>query len=144
MHLNIMLLASFLGLAAALRRGCRHDTEKPEEGFYYVENNDKLETVAQDFCTTPDIIKQWNAITDLTPSTNIRVPCRERKRDCMGDNDNNNGDYTTLLGDKVSDIAKDFCTDPKTIEDMNKNIIRKGEDIIDADWSLRVPCPFNT
>lgn len=142
MRLNTILIASFLGLAAAQRRVCQPDPNVQGQGTYTVSQADSLLVIAQDFCTNPGVIQNLNGIQDVTPGSSIKVPCRVRARDCVGYKENDNGLYTVVSGDTLYLLAQDFCTTIETIQGLNSDLI-KNVNFIDVNWQLTVPCAFH-
>ena len=141
----VVFPTSFLGMTSALRRSCKHNPNNYGEGWYYTVAGDTATILAADFCTRPEIIKQWNNVGENIPAgINIKVPCRERSRDCRRNDVNGwgNGAYTVKSGDTLIAIASDFCTDYQSLFGMNLNEIENA-DSIRVGQVIGVPCSFN-
>jgi len=148
MRVNVVFaLTSMLGMTEALRRGCRVNRNNRGEGWYYTAPGDTLAIVAADFCTTPQIINQWSGRNDapnapLPGGINLKVPCRERRRDCRRNTPDGFGAYVIVSGDTLDDISRDFCTDSDTVTRQNSHRIQ-DKNIIFPGWQIQVPCSWN-
>ncbi|KAM0281417.1 hypothetical protein ACHAQH_003540 [Verticillium albo-atrum] len=138
----LLVLAAFFGPSAAFRRGCRRSGEG--EGWYRTTNQDSLDVIAADFCTSPATIRQWNNINNIRPGMDLKVSCRwnaGRQRDCQK-NSARDGAYVVVGGDNLQDIAYDFCTTSDVLQRMNLDKIT-NKDVIKTGWVIQVPCSWN-
>ncbi|EKD11873.1 uncharacterized protein L3040_009044 [Drepanopeziza brunnea f. sp. 'multigermtubi'] len=139
---NFLWLASFLGVATALRRGCRPDTKSDTgAGFYTFTVLDTWISVAGDFCTNQVEMQKMNPGISFEPGDICYVPCKVRTRDCSRIPGSNDGYYTVVEGDEVTPVAEDFCS---TVEDLTSN----NPDAITSNTLtpgtiLKVPCSWN-
>ncbi|KAJ5054512.1 uncharacterized protein L3040_000783 [Drepanopeziza brunnea f. sp. 'multigermtubi'] len=143
---NLLLIASFLGVATALRRGCRVDNSGAAgtsgTGFYTFTANDRLDAVAADFCSNEGNLRNLNPGVSFSAGTFIRVPCKVRQRDCAKIPNSSNGYYKIVSGDQLRFIADDFCTSTTVLQNMNSDVI-KNINAIFPDDILQVPCAWN-
>ncbi|KAI9055402.1 hypothetical protein LZ554_000356 [Drepanopeziza brunnea f. sp. 'monogermtubi'] len=139
---NLLLLASILGVASALRRGCRPEQGNTGLGFYTIVGSDTLGVVAADFCTDSPNLLNYNSGVSFVPGAFYKVPCRARTRDCGRIKGSENGYYTIVSGDQLRFIAEDFCTTVAELQRMNSDLI-KNPDSIQAGWIIQVPCSWN-
>ncbi|EKD15783.1 uncharacterized protein L3040_003143 [Drepanopeziza brunnea f. sp. 'multigermtubi'] len=139
---NLFLLASFLGAATAFRRTCRPDLtgDVRGTGFYTKTATDLDRDVATDFCTTVPELRVMNPEFPSKAGDIFRVPCKIRKRDCSRIPTNENGYYTVVEGDYLSDISIDFCTDTRNLAKLNPDLANTN---LAPGMVLEVPCPFN-
>ncbi|KAI3531378.1 hypothetical protein CABS01_13884 [Colletotrichum abscissum] len=138
----LLVMAATLGSTAALRRSCKHT--KASEGWYYTTSSDTLDILAADFCTSPQVIKEWNNIQNIKTGMNLKVPCHwnaGKQRDCAK-NSAYDGAYVVVSGDTLNKIAYDFCTTADVLQQKNSGLI-KNKDLIYPDWVIQVPCSFN-
>ncbi|EGY23742.1 uncharacterized protein VDAG_05180 [Verticillium dahliae VdLs.17] len=139
-----VLFTAFLGPAAAYRRTCSHTGKG--EGWYIIRRGDNFNAVAADFCTSTNVLTEWNhisTITDNMVNTKIKVPCRwnaGKQRDCLKDQKSSNGWYHIVSGDELKDIAYDFCTTSGSLAGMNGI---SNPDYIKANTDIVVPCSWN-
>ncbi|EKD21779.1 uncharacterized protein L3040_005289 [Drepanopeziza brunnea f. sp. 'multigermtubi'] len=147
---NNFLIASFLGVATALRRGCSPDINSGSPmaagtGFYTIVESDTIEIVAADFCTDVPTLERINHYPEATFSKgNIyRVPCRARNRDCARIQGSDKGYYTINEGDMLKGIAEDFCTSTENLEALNPDLIKFAPDDMPLGDRLKVPCSWN-
>ncbi|EMD61843.1 hypothetical protein GGP41_002655 [Bipolaris sorokiniana] len=143
----VFVLTSLLGMTDALRRSCRYNPQNWGEGWYYTASGDTLNTVAADFCVSPNVVAQWSGRHDdfnarLPSGINLRLPCRSRRRDCRRNSPNRDGAYVIVSGDTLNSIAGDFCTTANTLAAKNSHLI-KNKDSIRTGWVIQVPCGFN-
>ncbi|EKD18091.1 uncharacterized protein L3040_007728 [Drepanopeziza brunnea f. sp. 'multigermtubi'] len=142
---NNLLLASFLGVATALRRTCWTDpaSDLPRTGFYSMTNLDTWSNVAADFCTSVTNLQNLNPNPPITTHNYIRVPCRyPRIRDCSRIPGTDYGYYTVVDGeeDQLTSIGQDFCSDVDELADLNPDITMY---MVSSGMVLKVPCSWN-
>lgn len=144
MYSSILItLAALLAPSLALRRACKH-IDSASEGWYYTTSSDTLDVIAADFCTTADIIKQWNNIDSFEVGVSLKVPCHWNsgsQRDCAKNSDLY-GAYVIVSGDELQDIAYDFCTTSDVLQSLNSEIITNKDFILTGDV-IQVPCSWN-
>ncbi|EKD15844.1 uncharacterized protein L3040_003300 [Drepanopeziza brunnea f. sp. 'multigermtubi'] len=138
-----LLLASFLGVATAFRRGCRPDltSQVSGTGYYTMTDKDTWDVVAADFCTTGPELQKLNP--DPAPASQgiIRVPCRVRKRDCARVPGQDNGYYRAVEGDDLTLIATDFCMTVYFLQFLNPGV--ENSEKVTPGTIYKVSCTFN-
>ncbi|EKD17421.1 putative Ecp7(P20) [Drepanopeziza brunnea f. sp. 'multigermtubi' MB_m1] len=140
---NLLLVASFLGVATAYRRTCKPDTTGAVQGLgsYTLTDSDNWSIVAADFCTTLAQVQSLNSSPASEKRETLTVPCRERKRDCARISSSNEfGYYTVVDGDQLSAIASDFCIPVDALQTTNSNV---ASTITTPGTILKVPCSWN-
>ncbi|EKD16083.1 uncharacterized protein L3040_003518 [Drepanopeziza brunnea f. sp. 'multigermtubi'] len=139
---NLLLLASFLGVATARRRGCVLQLgQTAGTGFYNPVEGETLQQIAADFCTTGTELLRLNDGKSPTPQYNYNVPCKSRQRDCARIAGSDNGYYTVVADDQLQSISNDFCTDNDKLRSLNPQSI-KGSSLTTGSIIV-VPCSWN-
>ncbi|EKD13996.1 uncharacterized protein L3040_008000 [Drepanopeziza brunnea f. sp. 'multigermtubi'] len=141
---NNLLLASFLGVATAIRRTCRPDTTSgvTGTGYYTVGDTDSWANIAADFCTGEGELQNMNPSGSIVLGQILKVPCKTRKRDCSRIPGDYKGYYKVVKGDELSLIASDFCTDNYNMVLLNPDIDSSSY-IVTPGTDLLVPCNWN-
>ncbi|EKD12385.1 putative Ecp7(P20) [Drepanopeziza brunnea f. sp. 'multigermtubi' MB_m1] len=141
---NNLLLASFLGVATAIRRSCRPDltSSVTGTGYYTVQGTDTWANVAADFCSTESELQNMNPTTSsFSPNQIIKVLCKSRKRNCSRIPGKEFGYYTVVEGDELSLIASDFCADYTQMWLLNLTLDQSKK--LAPGTILQVPCGWN-
>ncbi|EKD12507.1 uncharacterized protein L3040_008168 [Drepanopeziza brunnea f. sp. 'multigermtubi'] len=142
---NLLLLASFLGVATAFRRRCNPDlaTQRTGIGSYTWASSDNWTVVAADFCSSVKELQEMNAGPTVEEGNVLRVPCRYRKRDCARIQGSDNGYYTVVDSDDLSLIAADFCTTDDGLKSLNSDLLANNTITLTPGLIVQVPCTWN-
>jgi hypothetical protein len=94
-----------------------------------------------------NVVQQWSGRYDnidsvLPRGINLKLPCRDRRRDCRRNSANGDGAYVIASNDNLDSIAVDFCTTSDALVNMNTQRI-SNKDFILPGWVIQVPCSFN-
>ncbi|EKD15059.1 putative Ecp7(P20) [Drepanopeziza brunnea f. sp. 'multigermtubi' MB_m1] len=137
---NIFLLASFLGVATALRRSC-HAEEDSSTGEYQPTDTDTLQQVAGDFCVDEQRLLELNENRVPKKGQAYKVPCYPRKRDCAKITGSLYGYYTMTNEDSYKAVGQDFCINTYDLKALNPEALK--DDLVHPGMVVLVPCAWN-